>query len=97
MASVIVFAGLCTANDGGRPDCRSMAMTGPLNKDDYEEDTPGMPPPPPPTGILQNASIRKRRNAMGNIVCISAVIVFFLPCRRMFQVVSSCLMVLYIA
>lgn len=89
MASVIVFAGLCTANDGGRPDCRSMAMTGPLNKDDYEEDTPGMPPPPPPTGILQNASIRKRRNAMGNIVCISAVIVFFLAeeCFKLFQVV----------
>eukprot|EP00731_Ephydatia_muelleri_P021432 Em0014g23a len=57
VASVIVFAGLCTAKDGGRPDCRSTAMTGPLNKDDYEEDTPGMPPPPPPTGILQNASI----------------------------------------
>ena len=76
-----VFAALCAANEGGRPDCRAIAMSGPLMKHDYEDDTPGMPPPPMPPWILPNASICKRRNATGTlhryILAIIYVLLYF--------------------
>ena len=58
-ASYVLLAGLCIANaePPGKPDCR--AMSSPLHMNDYDDNPP--PPPGMPPGVLQNASIGKRK------------------------------------